>query len=186
MSVPEEEINPGSSFYERPTVKVDRIPVGGGVPIGIEVVTNPAVGIGGAYGTWGDSVDNESLPNMLERELGKALENGEKFNLSELGFLCRQFTPPLNKEENIELELQVGKRFLTEAAHASGWEPGEVEAVLIGISGPVTEDYVDRVCEEAGIPESALKVSIHKACDGSVAGLNLALNPTLPIHKQLG
>ena len=178
--------NPNTSFYERPHVQVDQIPVGEGVPIGIEQVTNPAVGIGGAYGTWGESVDNEGLPRMLERMLGETLENGEKFNLAELGFLHRQFTPNLSEAENIELEVQVGKRFLTEAAHANGWEPGEVEAVLVGTSGPVIEDYVERICHEAGIPDSALKVSIHKACDGSVAGLNLALNPTLPVHKQLG
>jgi 3-oxoacyl-[acyl-carrier-protein] synthase III len=82
--------------------------------------------------------------------------------------------------------VQVGKRFLTAAAHACGWEPAEVEAVLVGSSGPVVDDYVERICREAGIPEEALKVSIHKACDGSVAGLNLALNPFLPVQKQLG
>jgi len=178
--------NPNASFYERPQVQVDCIPVGEGVPIGIEKVTNPTVGIGGAYGTWGESVDNEGLPRMLEQMIGESLANGEKFNLAELGFLRRQFTPNLNDAENIELEVQVGKRFLCEAAHASGWEPGDVEAVLVGSSGPVIDDYVERICSEAGIPDSALKVSIHKACDGSVAGLNLALNPSLPIHKQLG
>jgi 3-oxoacyl-[acyl-carrier-protein] synthase III len=178
--------NPNASFYERPQVQVDRIPVGDGVPIGIEQVTNPAVGIGGAYGTWGESVDNERLPLMLEQMIGESLTNGEKFNLADLGFLCRQFTPSLNEAENIELEVQVGKRFLRGAAEACGWESGEVEAVLVGVSGPVIDDYVERISNEAGIPDSALKVSIHKACDGSVAGLNLALNPSLPVHKQLG
>jgi 3-oxoacyl-[acyl-carrier-protein] synthase III len=178
--------NPNASFYERPHVRVDHIPVGDGVPIGIEQVTNPAVGIGGAYGTWGESVDNEELPIMLEQMIGESLTNGEKFNLAELGFLRRQFTPKLNEAENIELEVQVGKRFLCEAADACGWEPSEVEAVLVGVSGPVIDDYVERISNEAGIPDSALKVSIHKACDGSVAGLNLALNPSLPVHKQLG
>jgi 3-oxoacyl-[acyl-carrier-protein] synthase III len=171
--------NPNASFYERPQVQVDRIPVGDGVPIGIEQVTNPAVGIGGAYGTWGESVDNERLPLMLEQMIGESLTNGEKFNLADLGFLCRQFTPSLNEAENIE-------RFLRGAAEACGWESGEVEAVLVGVSGPVIDDYVERISNEAGIPDSALKVSIHKACDGSVAGLNLALNPSLPVHKQLG
>ena len=178
--------NTTASFYERPNVQVERIPVGEGIPIGIEKVTNPAIGIGGAYGTWGESVDNAGLPNMLEKMLGEALTDGEKFNLAELGFLHRQFTPTLSPAENVELEVQVGKRFLTAAAHACGWEPGEVEAVLVGSSGPVVDDYVERICREAGIPESALKVSIHKACDGSVAGLNLALNPFLPVQKQLG
>jgi 3-oxoacyl-[acyl-carrier-protein] synthase III len=177
---------PNASFYEHPQVQVDRIPVGDGVPIGIEQVTNPAVGIGGAYGTWGESVDNERLPLMLEQMIGESLTNGEKFNLADLGFLCRQFTPSLNEAENIELEVQVGKRFLRGAAEACGWESGEVEAVLVGVSGPVIDDYVERISNEAGIPDSALKVSIHKACDGSVAGLNLALNPSLPVHKQLG
>ena len=175
-----------ASFYNHPHVQVESIPVGEGVPIGIEIVTNPTIGIGGAYGTWGESVDNAGLPSMLERMLGEALVNGEKFNLAELGFLHRQFTPTLSPEENIELEVQVGKRFLTEAAHACGWETGEVEAVLVGSSGPVIDDYVERICAAAGIPEEALKVSIHKACDGSVAGLNLALNPFLPVQKQIG
>jgi 3-oxoacyl-[acyl-carrier-protein] synthase III len=192
MSTPEEikdpsmESNINASFYERPQVQVDHIPVGEGIPIGIEKVANPTVGIGGAYGTWGVNVPNEGLQEMLKRELGKTLENGEIFNLAELGFLYRQYTPTMSTEENVALEVEVGKRFLTEAAAACGWKPEEVEAVLVGSSGPVIDDYVVRICQAAGIPESALKVSIHKACDGSVAGLNLALNPFLPEHKRIG
>jgi 3-oxoacyl-[acyl-carrier-protein] synthase III len=82
------------------------------------------------------------------------------------------------------LEVKVGARFLGEAARASGWEPSEVQAVLIGITGPATDDYTERIAREAGIPDSALKVSIHKACDGSVAGLHLALNPELPTNRR--
>jgi 3-oxoacyl-[acyl-carrier-protein] synthase III len=37
----------------------------------------------------------------------------------------------------------------------------------------------------AGIPDRALKVSVHKACDGSVGGLHLALNPNLPVNAHL-
>jgi 3-oxoacyl-[acyl-carrier-protein] synthase III len=177
---------PDPSFYDRPQVHIERIPIGNGVPIGIERITNPAVGIGGAYGTWGESYTNEDLPRLLEHALGVKLASDEIFNLSELGFLHRQHVSSLSKAENIELEVQVGSRFLREAAFASGWEPGEVEAVLVGNSGPVSDDYVERIAAEAGIPESALKVSIHKACDGSVAGLNLALNPDLPVIQQLG
>ncbi len=184
------EIDPPStpepSFYERPQVHVETIPVGGGVPIGFERVTNPAVGIGGAYGTWGESYANEDMPRLLEMTMGEPLANDEKFNLSELGFMHRQHISKLSDAENVELEVRVGARFLREAAYASGWEPGEVEAVLVGNSGPVTGDYVERIAAEAGIPDSALKVSIHKACDGSVAGLNMALNPNLPAIKQLG
>jgi 3-oxoacyl-[acyl-carrier-protein] synthase III len=178
--------NTDTSFYEHPQVHVESIPVGGGVPIGIECVTNTAVGIGGAYGTWGDSYDNEDLPRLFEQVMGEPLANEEKINLADLGFLYRQHIPKLSDAENLELEVQAGANFLRQAAYASGWEPGEVEAVLVGNSGPVTGDYVERIAGEAGIPESALKVSIHKACDGSVAGLNLALNPDLPIQKQFG
>jgi 3-oxoacyl-[acyl-carrier-protein] synthase III len=177
---------PDPSFYDRPQVHIERIAIGNGVPIGIERITNPAVGIGGAYGTWGESYTNEDLPRLLEHALGVKLASDEIFNLSELGFLHRQHVSSLSKAENIELEVQVGSRFLREAAFASGWEPGEVEAVLVGNSGPVSDDYVERIAAEAGIPESALKVSIHKACDGSVAGLNLALDPDLPVIQQLG
>ncbi|HSQ18672.1 MAG TPA: 3-oxoacyl-[acyl-carrier-protein] synthase III C-terminal domain-containing protein [Anaerolineales bacterium] len=176
---------PEPSFYERPQVHVERIPIGGGVPIGIERVSNPAVGIGGAYGSWGESYDNEELPRLYEQVTGEALANEEKFNLAELGFLHRQHIPALSEADNLALEVEVGARFLREAARASGWEPGEVDAVLVGNSGPVSTDYVERIAQSAGIPDGALKVSIHKACDGSVAGLNLALNPGLPYNQQL-
>ena len=56
---------------------------------------------------------------------------------------------------------------------------------MVGNSGPVSTDYVERIAQAAGVPDEALKVSIHKACDGSVAGLNLALNPGLPYNQQL-
>ena len=89
--------NTEGSFYERPQVHVERIPVGEGVTIGIERVVNPAVGIGGAYGSWGDSIDNEGLPVLLEKVMGEPLASDEKFNLAELGFLHRHFSPSLSK-----------------------------------------------------------------------------------------
>jgi 3-oxoacyl-[acyl-carrier-protein] synthase III len=174
------------SFYERPQVHVENIPIGPGIPIGIERVSNPELGIGGAYGTWGASYDNETLQNMLGSLLGEPLEAADRLNLSELGFDSRHHILELTDEkEMIDVEVQVGARFLREAAKASGWEPSEVQAVLLGTTGPVTTDYTEQVAKEAGIPEDAIKVSIHKACDGSVAGLNLALNPDLPVNKSL-
>jgi len=173
------------SFFDRPQVQVEEIPVGHGIPLGIERVSNPEVGIGGAYGTWGKCYDNATLPNLIEERLGKPLQAEERLHLSELGFVCRHHLPQLSDEEDIELEVQVGARFLTEAARASGWDPAQVQAVLIGLTAPATADYTARIAREAGIPDSALKVSIHKACDGSVAGLHLALNPELPINRQL-
>jgi 3-oxoacyl-[acyl-carrier-protein] synthase III len=172
-------------FFDRPQVQVEEIPIGGGVPIGIERVSNPDVGIGGAYGTWGESCDNTNLPHLIEDRLGERLSSDEKLNLSELGFDNRHHLARLSDEEHIELEVNVGARFLREAAYANGWEPAEVQAVLIGNTGPATVDYTERVAREAGIPDHALKVSIHKACDGSVAGLNLALNPNLSINMPL-
>lgn len=181
----ENQPEPTSSFYDRPNVQHETIPVGGGIPFGIERVSNPEVGIGGAYGTWGDSYDNLRLPGLIETRLGEPLTDGERMNLAELGFLNRQHIPDhLTDAEHLELEIEVGSRLLREAARANGWDPGEVQAVLIGMSGPIANDYVEQICHRAGIPASALKVSIHKACDGSVGGLNLALNPTLAAPGQ--
>ena len=173
------------SFFDRPQVQVEEIPVGHGIPLGIERVSNPEVGIGGAYGTWGKCYDNATLPDLIEERLGHPLRDEERLHLSELGFTHRHHLPKLSDEEDIELEVQVGARFLTEAARASGWDPSEVQAVLIGVTAPATDDYTARIAREAGIPDSALKVSLHKACDGSVAGLHLALNPEQPINRQL-
>ncbi|MGZ9226380.1 MAG: 3-oxoacyl-[acyl-carrier-protein] synthase III C-terminal domain-containing protein [Anaerolineales bacterium] len=174
------------SFFERPNVEKGVIEVGQGVPFGIERVSNPAVGIGGVYGTWGDSYDNESLPTFLEQRLGHPIPANEKLNLSELGFLNRHHVPlNLTREEHARLEIEIGTRFLSEAMKACNWQPAEVEAVLIGMSAPISEDYLNQITKAAGIPQSALKVSIHKACDGSTSSLHLALNPELPENKQL-
>jgi 3-oxoacyl-[acyl-carrier-protein] synthase III len=174
------------SFFERPNVEKGVIRVGQGIPFGIERVTNPAVGIGGVYGTWGDGYDNESLPSFLEQRLGRPLSPNEKLNLAELGFSNRHHLPlNLTHEEHYELEIEIGTRFLREAIKACNWQPSDVDAVLIGMSAPVSEDYLDQITKAAGIPESALKVATHKACDGSTSSLHLALNPELPENKQL-
>ncbi|MEP7135380.1 MAG: 3-oxoacyl-[acyl-carrier-protein] synthase III C-terminal domain-containing protein [Chloroflexota bacterium] len=175
-----------TSFYDRPGVQKSVIAVAGGIPFGMERVTNSSVGIGGVYGTWGASYDNANLPAFLEERLGHPLQANEKLNLSELGFLNRQHTPlNLTPEEHIQLEVEVGTRFLIEAIKACNWQPSEVEAVLIGMSAPLSEDYLNLITKAAGIPESALKVAIHKACDGSTSSLHLALNPELPENLQL-
>jgi hypothetical protein len=173
------------SFYDRPQVHTEMIPIGGGVPLGIERVSNPEVGIAGAYGTWGYSYDNKTLARLIEDRLGESMSEDEVMNLSELGFYRRHHIPQLSEEQHLELEIKVGSSFLREAAAANGWEPSEVQAVLVGVGGPPVEDYTERIAEEAGIPEEALKVSIHKACDSSVAGLNLALNPENPVKTRL-
>jgi 3-oxoacyl-[acyl-carrier-protein] synthase III len=174
------------SFYDRPNIEKGTVNVGRGIPFGIERVTNPSVGIGGVYGTWGDSYDNETLPAFLEERLGHPLQPNEKLNLSELGFRNRQHVPlNLTPEEHTKLEVEIGTKFLSEAMRACNWQPSEVEAVLIGMSAPVSADYLDLITRAAGIPESALKVATHKACDGSTSSLHLALNPDLPENAQL-
>ena len=73
------------SFFERPNVEKGIVDVGQGIPFGIERVTNPSVGIGGVYGTWGDSYDNETLPFFLEQRLGRPLSPNEKLNIAVIG-----------------------------------------------------------------------------------------------------
>ena len=173
------------SFFDRPQVHIEEIPIGPGVRLGIERVTNPQVGIGGAYGTWGACYDNAALPTLVQDRLGVPLTDAERLNLSALGFDCRHHVPDLSEEEHVELEVQVGARLLQEAAAANGWAPEEVEGVLIGMTMPAVGDFTERIAREAGVPDSALKVSIHKACDGSVAGLNLALNPAISTNGSM-
>jgi 3-oxoacyl-[acyl-carrier-protein] synthase III len=173
------------SFFKRPQVRNDVINVANGIPFGVERVSNDEVGIGGAYGTWGDSYDNQTLTDLVTYRMGSPLKDSDKMNLAELGFVSRHHIKDLTDDEHLELELEVGSRLLREAALANNWKPEEVDAVLIGMSGPVADDYVEQISKRAGIPESALKVSVHKACDGSVGGLNLALNPGLGISDQI-
>ena len=174
-----------TSFFEKPEVEKIIIPIGSGVPFGLSWVCNSALQIGGVYGTWGDSYDNGSLARLIESRLGSPVPDNERLNLAELGFVSRHHIPVLNREQNIEVEVAVGARILREAALACGWDPSEVEAILIGMSAPVTEDYLSQIAHAAGIPDSSLKVAVHKACDGSVSSLHLALNPDLPENLGL-
>jgi 3-oxoacyl-[acyl-carrier-protein] synthase III len=174
-----------SPFFERPAVQVDKISIGNGIPMGMECVSSPALGIGGAYGTWGEAYSNENLAEFLEQRLGKPLPEDEKLNLAPLGFVYRHHIPELTAEEHLELEVEVGARLLKSAAQACGWQPQEVEAVLIGMSGPVADDYVSRIADRAGIPEEAMVMSVHKACDSSMGALQMALNPGLEENNSL-
>lgn len=176
-----------SSFYNRPGIEKGVIEIGSGIPFGFEKVTNATLGIGGAYGTWGESFDNERLPLFIEERLGHPIPADEKLNLSELGFRHRHHIPlNLTPEEHSKLEIEVGAKFLVEAIKACNWQPSEVAGVLIGMSAPLSENYLNQISSAAGIPETALKVAIHKACDGSTSSLHLALNPSLPENVQLG
>ncbi len=171
-----------ASFFDRPAVRKDSVD---GIPMALEPISNPAVGIAGVYGTWGNSYDNQTLPGLVEQRLGGALPDNEKLNLAELGFVSRHHVSGLSLEENRALEIEVGSRFLRAAVEACGWLPEEVQAVLLGVSAPLGLDFTEAMARKAGIPESALKVTIHKACDSSVSGLHLALNPALAENKRL-
>jgi 3-oxoacyl-[acyl-carrier-protein] synthase III len=166
-----------ASFYDEPGVQTEIIEVGQGVPFGVATVSNREVHMGGAYGTWGESCDNRALPGAIQHHLGAPLAKDDLMELDQLGFINRQRTPDLSEEEDVELETEVGARLLRRAAAANGWTPSEIGAVLLGVSLPVTKDYVERVAERAGVSADALKVTVHKACDGSVGSLHLALNP---------
>jgi 3-oxoacyl-[acyl-carrier-protein] synthase III len=183
----EQDKNPKKDiyFYHQPGVQMYEIPVRGGIPLGIELVSNPEVGIGGAYGAWGQSYDNKSLPLYLDSVLEEPISEDEILDLSPLGFNNRHHVPLLTDKEHLEVEVEAGARFLAGAANACGWDPQEVDAVLVGMSGPATDDYTEIIAKRAGIPENALKVSVHKACDGSVGGLHLLLNPELEEHRRL-
>ncbi|HUI90451.1 MAG TPA: 3-oxoacyl-[acyl-carrier-protein] synthase III C-terminal domain-containing protein [Anaerolineales bacterium] len=181
-----EEINSETeSFYGRPNVNLDTIHIGDGIPIGIEQVSNADLGISGAYGSWGKSYSNADLPEFVESRMGHSLDDNDQLQLGDLGFVSRHHVPELTQEQNHELELEVGARLIKAAAQSNGWEPSEVNGLLIGTSGPITNDFVSEISQRAGIPEQALKVSVHKACDGSVGALNLALNPELAKPGQL-
>jgi len=186
MTVSETNSKITESFYDRPGIEMGMIDVGPGIPFGIEKVSNSLVGIGGVYGTWGESYDNESLPSFIQDRLGHPLQADEKLNLAELGFRNRHHVPlDLTRDQHARLEVEVGARILRAAIKACDWQPHEVEGVLIGMSAPIAEDYLNQITRAAGIPDTALKVATHKACDGSTSSLHLALNPDLPENLQL-
>lgn len=174
------------SFFDQPGVQLDNIQVAGGVPFGMVKVTNQSVGLGGAYGSWGFPVDNASLPKFVAERIGSPVRDEFQMDLAPLGFAFRHHMVGLTRAEHIELELQVGERYLRGALEACDWDPGEVDAVLIGMSAPVVPDYTEQIARRAGVPDSAKIVTIHKACDSSVGALQLALNPDLPYNRRLG
>ena len=148
-------MDPAASFFSEDGVENQKIPLGASssVPFGLISVSNRAVGIGGAYGTWGESCNNSQMPAFIQDHLGKPLPEAELMELDQLGFVNRHRTPDLTEEQHLELELEVGARLLRRAAAANGWQPEEVDAVLVGLSMPIVPDYVERIAERAGIRE---------------------------------
>jgi len=179
-----EQSIPVPSFYDRPQVHLENIPIAGGVPFGYESITNPVVGISGVYGTWGKSYNNDEIPSLVEESFGRILPDAERMNLEPLGFVRRHHLTGLSDDEHKKIEIVVGARLLQEAAKACGWKIEEVDAIMIGSSGPVSVDFTEQIASQAGIVEDALKVSVHKACDGSAGALHLALNPDLTYNQQ--
>ena len=170
-------------FYQQPGLELINIPVHGGIPLGIKSVANSQIGIAGAYGTWGFCAENSDLRELVEGLLGEPLPEKLVIDPGPLGFYSRHILPEMSPEEHQEVELTAGAQFLRAAARANNWEVGEVEALLVGISGPVVLDHLEQIAERAGIPDSALKVTVHKACDGGVGAFHLALNSRLGFNS---
>src|SRR5512135_351651 len=103
-----ENAEKSASFFDEAGVEKSVIPVADGVPFGVKRVTNDQVGIGGAYGTWGESYDNQAMIPFIERRLGGPIPEGERLNLAELGFKSRHHIAALTPEQNLEVEVEVG------------------------------------------------------------------------------
>ena len=78
------------SFFEQPNVQVEWISIGDGIPLGIERRSNPEVGIGGAYGAWGESYDNETLLSWIAQRLGEPLHENDGVRGKVAGKDCGQ------------------------------------------------------------------------------------------------
>src|SRR5512139_169183 len=100
------------SFFSEEGVETEQIPLGStAVPFGLTAVANPSVGVGGAYGTWGERYDNSGMPSLIQRQLGRALPENELMELDTLGFINRHRTPDgLTHDQDVELEVEVGAR----------------------------------------------------------------------------
>src|SRR5260370_34804336 len=131
----------------------------------------------------GESVKKKRLPLFLKEGVGRRLGPEQRLSLADLGFTNRHHIAKLSPQDDIAVEVQIGARLLKEAARVCGWEPSEEEGVLIGMSAPTSDDYIAQIGRVAGIPYSALKVAIHKACDSSGAGRHVALKPDVPEDK---
>lgn len=172
---------PPTRYYDEAGVELETVRLGQDVQLGISTAANAAVGIGGAYCTWGVSLDNSELAPVVDRMVGRRMADSERMQLGELGFESRQRTPELTDADHLELELRVGEQLIRNASRANGWKPQEIDALLVGISIPISPDYVEQIARRAGMREDALMVTVHKACDGSVASLQLALNDSISI-----
>jgi len=173
------------SFFEREHVELSFLESNKEIPFGIEKIHNDGIGIGGAYCAWGKDVKNNDLPEFISERLNSSFSAEEAMNLDELGFLSRHQTPRMSQSEYREVEIEVGTRLVKGALEANSWDPKEVDGLFVGSSGPVSQDYLIEIANRAGIREDALKIDIHKACDGSMGALQLVMNENLATVGEL-
>jgi hypothetical protein len=157
---------PATLFFDQPHVEQAIIPVGQGIPIGLERVSSRELGIGGAYGTWGHGYDNLALRSFIEHRLGETMRDDEVLNLAELGFIGRHHLPDLS-----DATILVSSQSRSAAAR-SRQQAEPSDGVLID-DGPAAADYVAQIAR-AGIPDGPRSASTAATIDGR---LHLALNP---------
>ena len=117
-----------------------------GIPFGIEQVSNKELEME-AIRAWGKSYDNANLPEFVESRTAQPWNKEDKMELGDLGFVSRQHVPILTQEENHQLELEDRTRLIEAAAQSNGWEPSEVEGLLVGMSGPISNDYLSEIAQ---------------------------------------
>jgi 3-oxoacyl-[acyl-carrier-protein] synthase III len=163
------------------------LPIGDGVPYYPErVVGDKERGLGGIYAGWGQRVTNEELPDYVGKFLGRSLEPSETLELDSKGFTSRHLTLHLSHKEAAEAELMVAERTIKGAIEANGWDPSQLDALVIGMTSPLFSDFTVEMAKRVGIPESAPKVSVDTACDSSMRGLSWVMqNENLKGKKVL-
>ena len=70
-------------------------------------------------------------------------------NISELGFVSQHHIPKLTEQDDLDLEVEVGARFLRQAAAACHWEPSEYKVFL---SAPADRLWTIMLNKFPGLP----------------------------------
>jgi hypothetical protein len=79
-STPDDFAQPCPPFFSQPRVQQETIPIGGGIPLGIARVSHAALGIGGAYGAWGQSYDNVTMRAVTDHLLFSGFGAGTDYD----------------------------------------------------------------------------------------------------------
>lgn len=143
-------------------------------------------GLSGVVAHWGEKL---SMDTVYDRLAGQGVGENEFSRKSGFDVIYHQ-ADNITRETAIEDELTVGELVGFESLQARGWEPTDVDAIVLGSGVPVVDNeqidnYAGALAQRMGMRENIAAHSTYAACTSGIHEFIGALKDQSLQHKKV-